>query len=94
MTRLRSAVFSELRWLLSEIRPVWRLEVFSLLSIVAASMLTVAGPLLLRWLIDDVLKNQRIGLLLVGAALYGITLIEQLAAGGISQGPHGSSCFP
>ena len=63
MTRIRGAAFPELRWLLAEIRPVWRLEVFSLLSIVVASMLTVAGPLLLRWLIDDVLKTQRIGLL-------------------------------
>jgi len=79
MKRIRRAASPEFCWLLSEMRPVWRLQMLSLVCIVAASMLTIAGPLLLRWLIDDVLKAQRVTLLLAGTSVYGITLLGQLA---------------
>src|SRR6185437_12266504 len=60
----------ELRWLLKQMRPLWFLQTVSLICILAGSGLTLAGPLVLKWLIDRVLTTHRMSLLLTGTALY------------------------
>ncbi|MGE5324677.1 MAG: ABC transporter ATP-binding protein [Actinomycetota bacterium] len=69
----------ELRWLLRQMRPLWLLQTVSLICILAGSALTLAGPLVLKWLIDHVLTTHRMSLLLTGTALYAATTAGQLA---------------
>lgn len=72
-------VSQELRWLFRQMRPLWQLQVLSLVSIVASSLLTIACPLILKWLIDEVLVRKQGGLLLFGTMAYGLSLSGQLA---------------
>ncbi|MGH9568816.1 MAG: ABC transporter transmembrane domain-containing protein, partial [Candidatus Angelobacter sp.] len=60
-------------------KPLWRLQGLSVFCILAGSALTLAGPLVLKWLIDKVLAEGRSSLLLIGTVLYGVTTAGQLA---------------
>jgi ABC-type multidrug transport system fused ATPase/permease subunit len=59
----------ELRWLLTQIRPVLQWHVFSFLCITAGSLLALLTPLVLKWLIDGIIPHQRVGLLAFAVAL-------------------------
>jgi ABC-type multidrug transport system fused ATPase/permease subunit len=76
MQRLLS---KELRWLLRHMRPLWRLQVLSIVSIFVGSSLTLLGPLLLKWLIDHVLVGGNLRLLVMVTAGYGLSVAAQLA---------------
>src|SRR5882762_2106510 len=76
---MRSVVSPEIRWLGRQVLPLMRLNLLGLLSIVAASVLTLLDPLILKWLIDSVLTKQNVGLLLLGAAGFGAVYFGQLA---------------
>src|SRR5882762_1758274 len=76
---MRSVVSPEIRWLGRQVLPLMRLNLLGLLSIVAASVLTLLDPLILKWLIDSVLTKQNVGLLLLGAAGFGAAYFGQLA---------------
>jgi ABC-type bacteriocin/lantibiotic exporter with double-glycine peptidase domain len=69
----------EIRWLGQQVLPFLRLNLFGLLSIVGASLLTLLGPLIVKWLIDVALAKRSVGLLLLGAAGFGIANLGQLA---------------
>lgn len=75
MKRLLS---KELCWLLRHMRPLWRLQALSVASIFAASLLTLMGPLFLKYLIDHVLVGRNYRLLVFGAAGYGVSVAGQL----------------
>ena len=60
---------SELRWLAKQIRPFVPLHVASFLCMTAGSLLALLTPLVLRWLIDQVLPQRETGLLLLAASL-------------------------
>lgn len=60
---------AELRWLIGRIRPLFHWHLASFASITAGSLLALASPLLLKWLIDSILPQRRIGLLLVAVVL-------------------------
>ncbi|HEV7550702.1 MAG TPA: ABC transporter ATP-binding protein [Candidatus Angelobacter sp.] len=75
MQRLLS---KEVCWLLLRMKPLWRLQALSIASIFASSILTLIGPLILKWLIDHVLPGRSLGLLLLGAAGYGLSVAGQL----------------
>jgi ABC-type bacteriocin/lantibiotic exporter with double-glycine peptidase domain len=60
---------AELVWLIQEIRPLLYWHLASFLCITAGSLLALLSPLLLKWLIDDIIPQRRIGLLLVAVAL-------------------------
>lgn len=60
---------SELRWLAKQIRPFVPLHVASFLSMTAGSLLALLTPLVLKWLIDQVLPRRETGLLLCAAGL-------------------------
>ena len=53
------------RWLWTQIRPFAVYQAGSLSLVLVASLLNAVGPLLMRWLIDDVLPNRRTPLLFV-----------------------------
>lgn len=63
-----------IQWLFSRIRPVLRLQLGSLGCTVTGSVLGVADPLIMKWLIDVVIPQKQLALLLGGvlgfAALY------------------------
>src|SRR5580692_2483826 len=76
---MRSVVFPEIRWLRRQVLPLMRLNLLGLLSIVAASVLTLLTPLIMKWLIDEALAKRSVGLLLLGATGFGVTYFGQLA---------------
>ena len=59
----------ELVWLIQEIRPLLHWHLASFLCITAGSLLALLSPLLLKWLIDGIIPQRRIGLLLIAVAL-------------------------
>jgi ABC-type bacteriocin/lantibiotic exporter with double-glycine peptidase domain len=59
----------ELVWLVQEIRPLLQLHLSSFLCITAGSLLALLSPLLLKWLIDGIIPQRRMGLLLVAVGL-------------------------
>jgi ABC-type multidrug transport system fused ATPase/permease subunit len=65
---LSSRIPNELRWLAKQIRPFVPWHVASFLCMTAGSLLALVTPLVLKWLIDQVLPQKETGLLL-GAAL-------------------------
>jgi ABC-type multidrug transport system fused ATPase/permease subunit len=64
-----SWVPNELRWLFRQIRPFFRWHLASFLCISAGSLLALLTPLVLRWLIDQILPQRQIGLLLLAVGL-------------------------
>jgi ABC-type bacteriocin/lantibiotic exporter with double-glycine peptidase domain len=60
---------AELRWLATQIRPLFRWHLWSFLSITVGSLLALLTPLILKWLVDAVIPQRRSGLLSVAAAL-------------------------
>lgn len=59
----------ELIWLIREIRPLLHWHLASFLCITTGSLLALLSPLLLKWLIDDIIPQRRFGLLLLAVAL-------------------------
>lgn len=76
---MRRLFSREVCWLLHQMRPLWRLQALSIASIFAGSLLTLLGPLILKWLIDHVLLGGSLRLLFLGAAGYGISVLGQLS---------------
>jgi ABC-type bacteriocin/lantibiotic exporter with double-glycine peptidase domain len=59
----------ELVWLIQEIRPLLQLHLASFLCITAGSLLALLSPLLLKWLIDSIIPQRRIGFLVLCVTL-------------------------
>jgi ABC-type multidrug transport system fused ATPase/permease subunit len=57
-----------LRWLVQRIRPFLSWHIASFVCLTAASLLTLLTPLILKWLIDQILPHRETGLV-VGAAI-------------------------
>jgi ABC-type multidrug transport system fused ATPase/permease subunit len=51
---------NEFWWLVSQVKPFFRLHLGSYLCVVAASILVLLDPLIVRFLIDEVIPNRRI----------------------------------
>ncbi len=68
--RIRSFFFpQEIRWLSSRIRPLLHWHIGSFACISAGSLLALVTPLILRWLIDRIIPEKRMGVLLIAVAL-------------------------
>lgn len=68
-TALQSRLPAELIWLIRQIRPQLHWHLASFLSITTGSLLALASPLLLKWLIDGIIPQRRMGLLLLAVVL-------------------------
>jgi len=68
-SRWSSWLPSELRWLSKQIRPLLYWHFASFLCITVGSLLALLTPLLLRWLIDQILPQKKMGLLLLAVGL-------------------------
>jgi ABC-type bacteriocin/lantibiotic exporter with double-glycine peptidase domain len=64
-----SCLPSELRWLSKGIRPLLRWHLASFLCF-AGSFLALFTPLVLKWLIDQIIPQRRVVLLLLAVALH------------------------
>jgi ABC-type bacteriocin/lantibiotic exporter with double-glycine peptidase domain len=69
LRRLGLRLPPELVWLIQQIRPLVHWHLASFLSITAGSLLALASPLLLKWLIDSVIPQKSMGLLLLAVGL-------------------------
>jgi ABC-type bacteriocin/lantibiotic exporter with double-glycine peptidase domain len=69
---------SEFRWLASQVKPFFRLQFVSYLCVVAASVLVLLDPLIVRFLIDDVIPKRRTTLLPLVAAAFFFTYMGRL----------------
>jgi len=69
----------EIKWLAAQIKPFLRLHLGSYLCIGAGSLLVLLDPLIVKWLIDDVIPRRRAGLLLVVAGAFLLTYAGRLA---------------
>jgi ABC-type multidrug transport system fused ATPase/permease subunit len=67
--RLSLKIPSELRWLAKQIRPFVPWHIASFVCMTAGSMLALLTPLVLKWLIDQILPRREFGLLLIAAVL-------------------------
>ena len=68
-SRWSSWLPGEVRWLSRQIRPLLHWHVASFLCITAGSLLALLTPLVLRWLIDQIIPQKKIGLLLLAVVL-------------------------
>lgn len=69
--RTRNNLFGpEWSWLWREVRPFWGYQAANLCCIFAFSALMMAVPLLLRWVIDDILPARRWDLLILASTLF------------------------
>ncbi len=75
---------SEWEWLWREVRPFWGYQVVNLCCIFAFSALMMAVPLLMRWVIDDILPARRWVELAVASILFFVFYVCRvlLSAGG------------
>src|SRR6266478_1548054 len=71
----------ESRWLGRQVLPLMSLNLLGLLSILAASILTLLDPLIIKWLIDVALAQSSFGLLMLGTIGFGAAYLGQLAFG-------------
>lgn len=69
---------NEFRWLVSQVKPCLRLHLGSYLSVVLASTLILIDPLIIRFLIDDVIPNRRISWLPLVALAFFLTYMGRL----------------
>lgn len=60
---------SEIRWLSRRVRPFLRWHIASFFCIALGSALALLAPLILKWLIDEVLPGRRLGLLVAAVGL-------------------------
>ena len=75
MEEKRSGEFS---WLLSQVKPFFRLHLSSYFCVVAAGILVLLDPLIIRFLIDEVIPNRRITWLPFVAAAFFLTYMGRL----------------
>jgi subfamily B ATP-binding cassette protein MsbA len=68
----------EIRWLLSRVRPFLRLHLGSYFCIVIASVLVLLDPLIIKFLIDDVIPQRRMAWLPLVAAAFFLTYAGRL----------------
>ena len=76
--------YSEFRWLATQVRPFIRLHIGSYLCIVAASILVLLDPLIVRLLIDDVIPNRRVSWLPLVAVAFLLTYMGRLGFDSLS----------
>jgi ABC-type bacteriocin/lantibiotic exporter with double-glycine peptidase domain len=69
---------SEFSWLLSQVRPFFRLHISSYFCIVLAAIFSLVDPLIVRLLIDDVIPNRRVRLLPLVALAFFLTYTGRL----------------
>ena len=76
--------YREFRWLAHQVKPFVRLHIASYLCTVAASILVLLDPLIVRLLIDDVIPNRRVSWLPLVAIAFFLTYMGRLGFDSLS----------
>ena len=84
MRRQVNLLGPEWKWLWREVQPFWGYQAANLCCIFAFSALMMCVPLLMRWVIDDILPGRRWGALVIASILFFILYVGRvlLTAGG------------
>ena len=69
----------EFGWLLSQVKPFFRLHLGSYMCILGASILVLFDPLIIRFLIDEVIPKRRVSWLPLVAVAFFFTYVGRLA---------------
>src|SRR5689334_16444725 len=77
---MNSRAKSEIRWLAARVRPFLRLHFSSYFFILLSSVLVLLDPLIVRFLIDDVIPRRRVGWLPLVATAFLLTYMARLSA--------------
>jgi len=72
------ALSPENRWLGRQVRPLLPLLIANLVCIVVASALTLADPLIVKWLIDIAIPKRSLRLVLMGTATFCVVYLASL----------------
>lgn len=75
---MRGKRSNEFWWLLAQVKPFFRLHVGSYLCVVAAGILVLLDPLIVRFLLDEVIPNRRVTWLPLVATAFFLTYIGRL----------------
>ena len=78
-----SSVPIELRWLAKQVRPLVHLHLASFLCLTAASLLGLLAPLVLKWLIDQIIPQKQTGLLALAVGLIFLSFQGKTALAGL-----------
>ena len=81
---MRTKRSNEFWWLVSQVKPFVRLHFGSYLCVVAASILVLLDPLIVRFLIDEVIPSRRISSLPFVAAAFFFTYMGRLGFDSLS----------
>ena len=73
----------EFRWLATRSRSVWRLQVAGLVFTFAGSMLVLADPFIVKWLIDEVLPSRKVQWLPLVAGAFVFSYIGRVSLTGL-----------
>src|SRR4026208_1475003 len=74
----------EFWWLFTQVKPFLRLHLGSYICIVFASGLVLIDPLIVRFLIDDVIPNRRVSWLPLVAGAFFVTYVGRLGFDSLS----------
>jgi ABC-type bacteriocin/lantibiotic exporter with double-glycine peptidase domain len=69
---------SQARWFASQLKPLWQAHVLSVSLMVLSSLMFLLDPLLIKWLIDQILPRKDFRLLLFAAAGFFLIYIGRL----------------
>jgi ABC-type multidrug transport system fused ATPase/permease subunit len=75
---------SEIKWLATQVRPFLRLHLGGYFCVVVTSILVLLDPLIVRWLIDDVIPQRRVSWLPLVAAAFFLTYVGRLGFDNLS----------
>lgn len=73
----------EFRWFTRQLRPLIRAHVFSVSLIVLSSLMFLLDPLIIKWLIDEILPRKNSHLLLLAASGFFLIYVARLVFSGL-----------
>jgi ATP-binding cassette subfamily B protein len=69
---------AEVRWLARQVRPLLPLSLANFICIIVGSTLTLADPLIIKWLIDVAIPRRSLRMVAAAAAIDGVTYLASL----------------
>jgi ABC-type multidrug transport system fused ATPase/permease subunit len=74
----RSKWLPEMRWLIRQMRPLLPLSLANFICIIVGSTLTLADPLIIKWLIDVAIPRRSLRLVVAAVAADGLTYLASV----------------
>jgi ABC-type multidrug transport system fused ATPase/permease subunit len=84
VSAVRGKLSPEVRWLLTQVRPFMGLHAVRLSSLLVTCALTLADPLILKWILDELIPRRKPGMLIVAAVAFLVIYLFRAALTGLS----------